>query len=133
MNLSVQTIEVSGRRMTLLPERQYLKLLEQAGRLAPNINVSVPALPAKLASGNYPAREYMRASIAREIVRMRRRVGLSQAELARRAGLATAHLNRLERAKGNPTASTMAKIDAALKAYEKKALQKEKKSVLPEN
>jgi ribosome-binding protein aMBF1 (putative translation factor) len=117
MNTHVQTIEVSGKRLTLLPEAEYLKLLERAGSPTPELHM--PPMPAKLPSGNYPAREYLRASIAREIIRTRRRLGLSQAELARRAGLAISHLNRLERAMGNPTASTMAKIDAALKAAER--------------
>jgi ribosome-binding protein aMBF1 (putative translation factor) len=115
---------VAGQRLTLLPEAEYLKLLEQAGRPAPELQM--PLVPAKLPSGNYPAREYLRASIAREIIRVRRRLGLSQAELARRAGMAIAHLNRLERAKGNPTAATVAKIDAALKVAEKAALSKKK-------
>ncbi|MCL5770284.1 MAG: helix-turn-helix domain-containing protein [Planctomycetes bacterium] len=125
MNMHVQTIEVAGQRLTLLPETEYLKLLVRAGSPTPELHM--PPMPAKLPSGNYPAREYLRASIAREIIRTRRRLGLSQAELARRAGLAIAHLNRLERAKGNPTAATVAKIDAALKAAEKEALSGKKR------
>ena len=127
MNMHVQTIDLAGQRLTLLPETEYLKLLKRAGVPAPELHM--PLMPAKLPSGNYPAREYLRASIGQEIIRVRRRLGLSQAELARRAGMAIAHLNRLERAKGNPTAATVAKIDAALKAAEKAALSGKKKRV----
>ncbi len=118
MKMNAQTIEVSGQRMAILTERQYLKLLERAGFTTPEAHL--PPMPAKLPSGNYPAREYLRASIAREIINTRRRLGLSQAELARLAGLAIPQLNRLEHAKGNPTAATLAKIDHALKTAEKK-------------
>ncbi|MGC8541889.1 MAG: helix-turn-helix domain-containing protein [Phycisphaerae bacterium] len=110
--MNVQTLVVKGRRMVQIPERQYRELIGRAEQ-------AMPSLPGKLPSGNYPAREYLRASIARDIVRTRQRLGLSQAELARRAGLAIAHLNRLERGNGNPTASTIEKIDKALNAAEK--------------
>lgn len=114
MPANVQTIEIGRQRLTVLPETEYFKLLERAGSPTPELHM--PPRPTRLPSGNYPARDYLRASIAREIIRTRRRLRLSQAELARRAGLALAHLNCLERAKGNPTAATVAKIDVALKA-----------------
>jgi hypothetical protein len=58
----------------------------------------LPPLPKALPGGNFPARQYLRASIARDIIKGRRRAGLSQAELARRAGIQPAVLNRIERA-----------------------------------
>ena len=68
--------------------------------------------------GNYPAREYMLASIARDIIRHRRRVGLTQVELARRAGIRPETLCRVESGKYSPTIGTVEKIDRALREAE---------------
>ncbi|MHB1767836.1 MAG: hypothetical protein ACYCUV_08285 [Phycisphaerae bacterium] len=92
--MNVQTIEVAGQRKAILPESQYFKLLEPTGCTRPE--ASLPPMPAKLPGDIYPAREYLRASIAPEIISTRRRLRLSQ------AGLAIPQLNRLERAKGKP-------------------------------
>jgi ribosome-binding protein aMBF1 (putative translation factor) len=70
--------------------------------------------PNRLPSGNYPAGAYMRASLARDIIRRRRAAGLSRAELARRAGIQPAVLNRIENARMNAETATVDKIVAAL-------------------
>jgi transcriptional regulator with XRE-family HTH domain len=57
----------------------------------------------------------MRAIIARGIIRDRVAAGLSQAGLARRAGIEPATLNRIERAKVTPDEATIRKIDKAIK------------------
>jgi predicted transcriptional regulator len=80
----------------------------------------LPRPPDPLPNGNFPAREFMRASIARDIIKARRKAGLSQAELARRAGIQPAVLNRIERAKVDAETSTVDKIMAALNSPEKK-------------
>jgi transcriptional regulator with XRE-family HTH domain len=58
--------------------------------------------------------DYARAVAARDIITARRRLGLSQAELARRAGIRVETLNRIERAKMTPSVATMGKIDGGL-------------------
>jgi DNA-binding XRE family transcriptional regulator len=75
-----------------------------------------PDLPAPDASGNYPAREALAVLQARDILRARRKLGLSQAELARRAGIRPETLNRIEQGRNKPSVPTIAKIDRALKA-----------------
>jgi DNA-binding XRE family transcriptional regulator len=64
--------------------------------------------------GNYPAVEYARASLARKIIKSRRQAGLTQAELARRAGVRPETLNRIEKGKTTPDVATIAKIQRAL-------------------
>ena len=83
----------------------------------------MPGLPKKLPGGGYPALEYLRANLARDIVQARRDLGLSQAELARRAGMLPAALNRIERGRVDPGVSTVERIDRALKAAERRASQ----------
>jgi ribosome-binding protein aMBF1 (putative translation factor) len=71
--------------------------------------------PGAHAKGEFPAVEYGRASLARKIVKARRMAGLTQAELARRAGIRPETLNRAERGRTTPDTSTIAKIERALK------------------
>jgi transcriptional regulator with XRE-family HTH domain len=70
-------------------------------------------LPAPDAKGNYPAVEALRVSLARKILRQRRTVGLTQADLARRAKIRPETLNRLEHGKHTPSIATIQKIQRA--------------------
>ena len=58
--------------------------------------------------------------MAQEIIRARRKLGLTQAELARRAGIRAETLNRIEQGKHSPNLRTMQKIDRALKRAQEK-------------
>jgi DNA-binding XRE family transcriptional regulator len=77
-----------------------------------------PLLPEPDADGNYPALEYSRVSLARKIIRDRRRLGLTQTDLARRAGIRSETLNRIEQGKRSPSVRTVDKIDRALQEAE---------------
>jgi DNA-binding XRE family transcriptional regulator len=77
-----------------------------------------PSLPDADADGNRPADEYAAVSQARGILRARRKLGLSQAELARRAGIRPETLNRIELGRNRPSVPTIAKIDKALRKAE---------------
>jgi len=107
-----QYLTVKGRRMVLLGQSQFEELLRRA-------DLWEPALPPPDADGNYPALEYASASIARGIVRARRKLGLSQADLARRAGIRAETLNRVEHGRHQPSVPTIAKIEKALLKAEK--------------
>jgi len=62
---------------------------------------------------------------ARDILRTRRKLGLTQVELARRAGIRPETLNRIEHGRNRPSVPTMAKIDRALKIVVKRDKSKE--------
>jgi hypothetical protein len=81
--MSAATVTIDGKRFVILPEAEYERM--RGGR--PSADDGLPPLPKALANGNYPAIEYARAVAARDIITARRRLGLSQAELARRAGI----------------------------------------------
>ena len=98
--------------MVLLDEAAYEALLRKA-------DLWEPDPPAPDAQGNYPALEALAVVQARDILRARRQLGLSQAELARRAGIRPETLNRIEQGRNKPSVPTIAKIDRALKAAAK--------------
>ncbi len=107
--MAVQTILLEGKPYVVLPRDEYDRLatLAKAGEL--------PPLPQPDAGGNYPAVEYARASLARKIIRDRVEAGLSQRELALRAGVRVETLCRIETGKHTPSVPTIDKLDRALK------------------
>ena len=81
-----------------------------------------PPFPPADANGNFPALEYIRVSIARDVIKDRKALGLTQEALAKLAGLRQETLSRLESGKHSPTVRTVEKIERALK----KALTKQR-------
>ena len=112
--MAPKRVVVKGKRMVMLEEIEFDRLLHKADEFE-------PAMPAPDADGNYPAFEALRVSLARKIIRQRRRLGLTQAELARRAGIRPGSLKRIEQAIATPSIRTVEKIDQALQAAEGKA------------
>jgi len=81
----------------------------------PLISSKLPPLPEADADGNYPAVEYAKASLARNIIRGRVEAGLTQLELAKRADIRNETLCRIERGQQTPSVATIARIEKALK------------------
>ena len=108
---TLERVHRNGRQMVLLEESEYERLMMKADEWE-------PLLPELDADGTYPAKEHMLASLVRKIIRHRRMLGLSQTELARRAGIRPETLNRIEQGKHSPSVPTVEKIDQALKQAE---------------
>lgn len=108
------TVTIDGKSYVLLPREEYDRLTTLAKA------ADLPKLPASNASGNFPAAEFARASLARDIIRERVAVGLNQKELAQLAGVRVETLCRLEAGKRHPSLRTVEKIDRALKAAREK-------------
>jgi DNA-binding XRE family transcriptional regulator len=108
--MGAATVTIDGKRFVILPEPEYERLRGHESNNEPKL----PILPKQLSNGNYPAIEYARAVTARDIILARRRQGLTQLQLAHRAGIRVETLNRIERAKMTPSIVTMQKIDRAL-------------------
>jgi DNA-binding XRE family transcriptional regulator len=75
---------------------------------------SLPPWPEPDADGYVPAMEFVRVSIARDIIRERKALGLTQEQLAKLAGVRQETLCRLETGRHSPTVRTVEKIDKAL-------------------
>lgn len=106
--MTVQTLTISGKRFAVIPLRDFEALQKRAAAQM------LPKLPDPLANGNYPAAETIRVIYARRLIQERESAGLSQSELARRAGLRPETINRLEKGKHSPDTATLAKITKAL-------------------
>lgn len=81
---------------------------------------AMPPLPKRDANGRFPAVEYTRVSLARNLIRDRKSVGLSQERLAELAGIRQETISRLESGKHTATPGTIAKIDRVIVAARKR-------------
>jgi DNA-binding XRE family transcriptional regulator len=109
---TIATLDLNGEKYAVLPMKDYRRLLAAGG--ITDEEEGLPPMPPRRANGDYPAIAAARVSIARDIIRSRRAVGLSQAELARRSGIRVETLNRIEKAKVTADIATMEKIDKVL-------------------
>jgi DNA-binding XRE family transcriptional regulator len=107
MTTEIQTVTLAGQRFVIVPESQYQELVGAAWE---------PPLPQAHAAGNYPAVASARVLLARKILRRRRAAGLTQAQLAKRAGVRVETLCRLEHGKHSPNVAT---VDKIVRAFEK--------------
>jgi DNA-binding XRE family transcriptional regulator len=107
--MPMKTLRKNGREYVVVPRDDYDRLVLRAKA------ANLPPLPKPDADGNYPALEYVRATIARDIVRDRIAAGLTQRELARRAGIRVETLCRIETGKHTASVPTIDRIDRALR------------------
>ncbi|MFN0241820.1 MAG: multiprotein-bridging factor 1 family protein [Planctomycetota bacterium] len=107
LEVEMVTLKLAGREYVVVLRERY----ERLARLA-----ELPPIPSRDAKGNFAAVDYARASIAREIVQARLKAGMTQRELARRAGVRVETLCRIEIGKHTPSTRSIARIDLALKA-----------------
>lgn len=105
----MKSVNLDGRDYVILPREDYDRLSKLAKA------AELPPLPKADADGNYPAIDYARASLSRNITKGRIETGLTQLELAKRAGIRNETLCRLERGQQSPSVATIARIEQALK------------------
>lgn len=106
--MTVQTIKVDDKELVVLTREAFEELMEKAGAL--------PAFPVADERGGYPAVQTLNVSIARSIISRRIRAGLTQKDLARRAGVRLETVCRVEGGKQKPSRETILRLDRALNA-----------------
>ena len=107
--MPAQTIHLDGKAYVVIERVEYDRLMTLAKAAA------LPAYPEPDANGNFPAKEYLCVSIARDIIQERVAAGLSQKELAKQAGIRVETICRIESGKHKPSVPTVQCIDRVLK------------------
>lgn len=67
---------------------------------------------------------YATVSIAKGLRTLRHRAGLTQSEVARRAGIRAETLSRLENGRGNPTVATVRRIVRAIERGSRRGVRR---------
>jgi|tagenome__1003787_1003787.scaffolds.fasta_scaffold18319611_1 ribosome-binding protein aMBF1 (putative translation factor) len=119
--IGLQRIEVAGRRFVLMEESEYERLCAKASETVPLDDENLPPLPKPDKQGRFPALEYARVSLARDVIRDRRAAGLTQQELAHRAGTRQETISRIESGSYTASHKLIERIDRALQSALKKA------------
>jgi len=119
--IGLQRIEVEGKRFVLLEEGEYERLCREAGQPAADLDqAQLPLFPKPDRRGRLPALEYARVSLARDLIRARKGVGLSQQQLADQAGLRQETISRLETGKHTAHPRTVDKIMRVIESARRK-------------
>lgn len=108
------TVQIAGKRLVILEQAEYERLCRLAGQAVVN-DEDLPPLPEPDEYGRVPAIEFTRISIARDIIRERKALGLSQQALADLTGMRQETISRIESGKHTPIARTIDRIDRVLK------------------
>jgi DNA-binding XRE family transcriptional regulator len=111
-------VELDGVRYVILRESVFEWLCRKAGA---DRGGRTAEEDASAAGGDLD-----RTSLAEKLARRRRACGLSQAELARRAGVRAETLNRIERGHTTPDFATVRKLVVAMNAAEQEGLTQER-------
>jgi DNA-binding XRE family transcriptional regulator len=124
--IALQRIVVEGKRFVLLPESEYDRLCGRASETVPLDDAGLPPLPKPDKNGRFPAVQYARVSLARDIIRDRKAIGLTQTQLARLAGIRQETLSRIESGRQSAAVKTVERIERALAKAKLKSAAKSK-------
>jgi len=121
--IGIQRLELEGKRFVVIEESEYERLCRDAGEQAQTGDL--PEFPKPDERGRFPALEYTRISIARDLIRSRKNARLSQQRLAVLAGVRQETISRLESGKHLASAATIEKLERAIEG-ERSRLKKTK-------
>ena len=107
-------VELDGVRYVIVRESLFDRICKKAG-----VEVTQDA---SVEGTNEPAFDMDGTSLAIKLTRRRKAAGLSQAELARRAGIRPETLNRIERGRTTPDFATVRKLVVAMNAAEQEGM-----------
>lgn len=122
--IASQRIEVAGQHFVLIEEAEYEKLCARAGEAIAFNDDDLPPLPKPDKKGRFPALEYARISLARDVIRDRRAAGLTQQELADLATTRQETISRIESGKYTASVKLIERIDDVLQAALKERTRK---------
>lgn len=110
-------LELKGCTFVVIPHEEHQRLVGLA-------KVAEMPAPSPDAKGSLAAVNFARATIGRDILRRRVLVGVSQRELARRAGIRFESLCKIERGKATASSPTIVRIESALQRLERQGTRR---------
>ncbi|MGA2498807.1 MAG: helix-turn-helix transcriptional regulator [Tepidisphaeraceae bacterium] len=113
--MTTQLLKLEGRDYVVVPKSDWDRIT--SGHIESD---ELPPLPEPDVDGSVDAVAYARATIARGIIQERRRLGLSQQDLATLSKVRQETISRIETCKVSPTRRIVEKLDAAMKRAAKK-------------
>ncbi len=116
-SIDYRSVELDGFRYVILRESVFEGLCEKAGIERPALLGQEDSLGAGF--------DLDSKSLAAKLVRRRQAAGLSQAELARRAGIRPETLNRIERGRTTPDFATVRKLVVAMDSADRQNITNE--------
>ncbi|MCA9156280.1 MAG: helix-turn-helix transcriptional regulator [Planctomycetales bacterium] len=114
MPTSVQSIEIEGKQYVILPASDYESLCGRAGQSLALDESDLPPFPKPDKDGRFPALEYTRVSLARDLIRDRKAAGLTQRQLADLAGVRQETISRIESGKHSTSVRTIDRLEKGL-------------------
>jgi DNA-binding XRE family transcriptional regulator len=108
--MTVRKVMMSGRAYVLVPLKQWQALIRRSS----GARAGPPRQLPPLAGGSYTL-EHVRISLANKMAARRKAAGLTQQQLAKRAGVRAETISRLESALHMPGPRTFEKLERALK------------------
>ena len=116
-----QIVTAKGQRFVMVPVAEWRRVERLTAKAVTSKTApKFPAIPQAEQDGTLPALAYIQVSIARDVLRERTALGLTQEQLAKLAGVREETLSRLESGKHSPTVRTVEKIERALQKAAKK-------------
>jgi DNA-binding XRE family transcriptional regulator len=105
--MTLHDIVMDGRKYVMIPRDEW-------DRLAKHLpDPDLLPLPSSSADGSFSV-DHVRVSLCNKVIRQRKNARLTQAQLAKRAGIRIETISRLESGKHIPSVRTMEKIEAAI-------------------
>ena len=107
--MTLHDIVMDGRRYVMIPRDEW----DRFAKHLPDPDL-LPE-PAANADGSFSP-EHVRVMLCNKVIQQRKSARLTQAQLAKRAGIRVETISRLESGKHIPSVRTMEKIEAAIAA-----------------
>ncbi len=105
--MTMHDVVMDGRKYVMIPRDEWDRIAERL----PDPDL-LPEPPAH-ADGSFSP-EHVRVMLCNKVIQQRKDAKLTQAQLARRAGIRVETISRLESGKHIPSVRTMEKIEAAI-------------------
>lgn len=107
--MTTHNVVMDGRKYVMVPRDDWERIVKHL----PDPDL-LPE-PAPNADGSFSP-EHVKVMLCNKVIQQRKNAGLTQAQLAKRAGIRIETISRLESGKHIPSVRTMEKIEAAISA-----------------